>query len=219
MSEVVKVFDRAASVYEDWYRERIGAQVLTAELRGLEALLPGRGLGVEVGAGTGIFAERLSTGSRGVVCVDPSPGMLSKAAQRNLVSIIAVAEAIPFRSEVLDFAYFVTVIEFLADPLEALMSVGGALKTGASIVTLTISRSSPWGKLYEEKAEEGDPIFRQSRLYEMDEVRALHASAGYLYREALSTLTNPPSAEDVGTGLVPADSDNGVVLIKSVKKG
>jgi len=219
VSEVAKVFDRAAGVYEDWYRGRIGAQVLTAELQGLGALLPGRGLGVEVGAGTGIFAERLSTGWRGVVCVDPSPGMLSKAAQRNLVSIIAVAEAIPFRSEVLDFAYFVTVIEFLADPLEALMSVRGALKTGASIVTLTINRGSPWGKLYREKAEEGDPIFRQSKLYEMDEVRALHAMASYEYREALSTLTNPPSAEDVGTELVPVDPDNGVVLIKSMKKG
>lgn len=219
MSEVVKVFDRAASVYEDWYRERIGAQVLTAELRGLEALLPGRGLGVEVGAGTGVFAEGLSTGCRGVVCVDPSPGMLSKAAQRNLVSIIAVAEAIPFRSEVLDFAYFVTVIEFLTDPLEALISVRGALKTGAPLVTLTINRSSPWGKLYREKAEKGDPIFGQSRLYEMDEVRALHAKAGYEYREALSTLPNPPSSEDVGTELMPADPDNGVVLVKSVKKG
>jgi SAM-dependent methyltransferase len=219
VSEVVKVFDWAASVYEDWYRERIGAQVLTAELRGLEALLPGRGLGVEVGAGTGIFAERLSTECRGVICVDPSPGMLSKAAQRNLVSIIAVAEAIPFRSEVLDFAYFVTVIEFLTDPLEALMSVKGALKTGASLVTLTINRSSSWGKLYEEKAEEGDLIFQRSRLYEMNEVRALHVRAGYEYREALSTLPNPPSAEDVGTELLPPDPINGVVLIKSMKKG
>jgi SAM-dependent methyltransferase len=219
VSEVAKVFDRAASVYEDWYRERIGAQVLTAELRGLEALLPERGLGVEVGAGTGVFAERLSTGWRDVICVDPSPGMLSKAAQRNLVSIIAVAEAIPFRSEVLDFAYFVTVIEFLADPLEALMSVKGALKTGASLVTLTINRSSSWGKLYEEKAEEGDLIFQRSRLYEMNEVRALHVRAGYEYREALSTLPNPPSAEDVGTELLPPDPINGVVLIKSMKKG
>ena len=103
--------------------------------------------------------------ARGDTTVSMIPGMLSKAAQRNLVSIIAVAEAIPFRSEVLDFAYFVTVIEFLADPHEALISVKGALKTGAPLVTLTINRGSPWGKLYEEKAEEGDPIFGQSRLY------------------------------------------------------
>jgi SAM-dependent methyltransferase len=218
VSEVAKVFDRAASVYEEWYRERIGAQVLAAELRGLRVLLPEKGLGAEVGAGTGIFAERLSIGCRGVVCVDPSPGMLSKAAHKGLTTVMAVAEAIPFRSEVLDFAYFVTVFEFLADPLEALMSVRGTLKTGAPLVTLTINRGSPWGKLYREKAEEGDPIFRQSRLYEMDEVGALHAKAGYEYREALSTLTNPPSAEDIGTELVPANPDNGVVLIKSVKK-
>lgn len=217
MSETINVFDRASDAYEDWYRQPMGVQVLAAELKGLEALLPREGLGVDIGAGTGIFAERLSSEGRDFVCLDPSPGMLEKAAQRGLRSILGTGEYLPIRHGSLDFAYLVTVIEFLSCPLKALRSIKDAMKRDAPLVTLTVNRGSPWGKFYTELAGKGDPIFGHARLYEIEEVEALLKEAGLELWNALSTLTKPPGAEDVGSELIRPDPSAGVVLLKSKK--
>ena len=217
MSEVIEAFDGVAPFYEEWYEEPMGAQVLEAELRGLEELLPGSGLGVEVGAGTGVFARRLSTPTREIVCADPSPGMLARAAEKGLHAVLCVGEEMPFRTGGFDFAYLVAVLEFLSDPAEALGSLKETMKLGAPLVTLTINRSSPWGRFYTTLAENGDPVFSHARLYELDEVRGLLSGSGFVVAEALSTLSNPPSAKDVGVDLVAADPEAGVVLMRSLK--
>ncbi len=219
MREIVRVFDKASPTYDDWYDGGTGARVFAAELKGLETLLPAGGLGAEVGSGTGVFAEKLSSRGRDVVCIDPSPGMLSVAVERGLSSILGVGEALPVRGGALDFAYMVTALEFVGDPLGVLTSLGHALKEGAVLVTLTINRGSAWGMYYTEKAEKRDPIFSRATLYEMDEVKALHERADYVYVGALSALPDPPSAEDAGVGLLPPDPNAGVALIKSMKKG
>jgi SAM-dependent methyltransferase len=219
MREIVRVFDKASPTYDDWYGEGIGARVFTAEFKGLDTLLPAEGLGVEVGSGTGVFAEKLIASRRDVICVDPSPGMLMSAVERGLSAILGVGEALPVRSGTLDFAYMVTVIEFVGDPLGVLKSLRHALKEGAVLVTLTINRGSAWGAYYVEKAEKRDSIFSYATLYEMDEVKALHERADYVYVGAVSALRDPPWADDVGVGLLPPDPNAGVALIKSVKKG
>lgn len=218
MFKTIKVFDKSAQVYEDWYKEPMGIQVLEAELQGIQALIPPIGLGAEIGAGTGIFAEQLTTEGRRIICVEPSKEMLVQAAQRDLQAILGVGEALPLRRECLDFAYLVTVLEFLSDPLVALNSIREALKAGTALVTLTINRGSSWGRFYTELAEKGDPIFRCAHLYDVDEVKIILEAAGYEPREALSTLTNPPDSDEVGVELAPTNPDAGVTLIKSIKK-
>ena len=218
MSESIKAFDRAAASYEDWYRQPMGAYVLSSELRGLEALLPSSGLGAEMGAGTGIFAEHLASEGRPVVCIDPSPGMLEQAARKGLQSILATAEGCPLRPGCLDFAYMVTALEFLPDPIAALRSIGAALKEDAPLVTLTINRQSAWGRLYAKLAEGGDPIFSHARLYTAEEVHAYLRNAGYETLETLGTLTAAPGEVESETKLVPAGPDAGVILVKARKK-
>lgn len=218
ISEPIKAFDKAADTYEDWYRRPKGAEIFLSELRGLEALLPASGLGAEIGAGTGIFAEHLTSEERWVVCIDPSTGMLEHAARKGLPAILAAAEGCPLKQESLDFAYMVTVLEFLSDPVETLHLVGEALKTNAPLVTLTINRESPWGDLYAEKAEEGDLIFRHARLYTFKEVLTFLADAGYEPLETLGTLTTAPDEPEGEIRLVPAGPDAGVVLTKACRK-
>lgn len=218
MSEPIKAFEKAADAYEDWYRQPKGAEVFLSELRGLEELLPASGLGAEIGAGTGIFAEHITSEERLVVCIDPSPGMLRHAARKGLPAILAAAEGCPLKNGSLDFAYMVTVLEFLSDPEEALHIVGEPLKADAPLVTLTINRESPWGELYAELAEKGDIIFRHARLYTFKEVLTFLARAGYEPLEALGTLTSAPDEPEEEVRLVPAGPDAGVVLIKACRK-
>ena len=216
MSDPIKVFDKASATYEDWYRQPKGAQVLQSELRGLEVLLPQAGLGAEIGGGTGIFAEHLTSEERQVICLDLSPGMLERVVQKGLPAVLATAEDCPLKHGSLDFAYMVTVLEFLPDPVGALRSISATLKEDAPLVTLTINRESPWGELYADLAEKGDPIFSHARLYTFEEVRAILAGAGYVPLEAVGTLTaSPDEPEEEEIEFVPAGPGAGVILIKA----
>jgi len=58
--------------------------------------------------------------------------MLSKAADRGLDAVLAVAENLPLKRRCLDFAYMVTVIEFLQEPLRALVAASGAVPPDAA---------------------------------------------------------------------------------------
>lgn len=218
MSEVIKAFDEASENYDDWYGRPKGFQVLQSELRGLEALLPTSGLGAEVGAGTGIFARRLTSGERQVVCIDPSPGMLKHAVGRALPAILSTGEECPFKRGSLAFAYMVTALEFMPDPVGALRSVGSALEEEAPLVTLTINRVSPWGELYADMAKKGDPIFSHARLYSFEEVNDLLIIAGFEPRKAVGTLISPPDEIEDENGLVPVGPGVGVILIKARRK-
>jgi SAM-dependent methyltransferase len=218
LSEVIKAFDEASDTYEDWYRRPKGFQVLLSELRGLEALLPPSGLGAEVGAGTGIFAGRLTSEERRVVCIDPSPGMLKHTVGRGLPAILSTGEECPFKRGSLAFAYMVTALEFMPDPVGALRSVGSALKEEAPLVTLTINRVSPWGELYAEMAEKGDPIFSHARLFSFEEVHDLLMIAGFEPREAVGTLTAAPDETEEENRLVPVGPGVGVILIKARRR-
>jgi len=217
MRRIRKVFEEAAASYDDWYSRPIGVYAFRSELRGLEALLPSSGVGVDVGAGTGVFAEHLSTEERSLVCLDLSPNMLREAGRRRLPSILASAESLPLRRECLGFAYMVTVLEFLPNPLKALQSVGAVLKDDAPLVILMINRDSPWGDHYAKLAEKGHPIFSNARLYTLDEVSSLLEKAGYEIAETAGTLTAPPDGPEQECKLVPFRRGVGVILVKARK--
>jgi len=215
--EIIGSFERAAASYDDWYRKPGGVHALRSELKGLEALLPTSGLGVDVGAGTGIFAKHISTKERYVLNIDPSPEMLKEAEKRDLPAVLATAEASPLRSRTLDFAYMVTVIEFLPEPFKALRSIGEILKENAPLVILIINREGSWGRLYSELAEKGDPIFSHARLYNLGEVCSLLTGAGYVPQGFVGTLTASPDEVVGEVKLVPITPDAGVILIKARK--
>ena len=59
MSEVAKVFDKVASDYDDLVLQPKGRQVFDAESRAVDVMIPREGVGLEIGAGTGIFADEL----------------------------------------------------------------------------------------------------------------------------------------------------------------
>jgi ubiquinone/menaquinone biosynthesis C-methylase UbiE len=214
---VTGVFDKAAKSYDNWYLNSIGMYAFRSELMGLEALLPPSGLGVDIGAGTGIFAAHLSTAERDVVCIDPSPGMLMMAHKRGLPAILATAESLPMKIGSLDFAYAVTVIEFLADPVKALHSISVILKEDAFLVLLFINRKSRWGEQYSKQAEEEDPIFSHSKLYTEEEVSSLLEKAGFEPLKTMGTLTAPPDEPIEEYKLVSVKEDVGVILIKARK--
>jgi len=215
--KVVGVFERSADSYDGWYNKPMGVYALKSELNGLERLLPVSGIGVDIGAGTGIFAEQLSTLERTIVCLDPSPKMLGKALDRGLAVVLGTVENMPLRHGVMDFAYMVTVIEFLSNPQEALESVSHVLKEDASLVLVFINRESAWGELYSKHAEKEDSIFHFSRLYKLREVCQFLHDAGYYPESIVGALTSPPDKPSDEIDLRSDTSSAGIILIKARK--
>ncbi|MEZ0345828.1 MAG: class I SAM-dependent methyltransferase [Infirmifilum sp.] len=190
-SEIAHLFSRHAGEYDSWYETPSGRVVLEAEARLLDKVLP-LGIGLDLGAGTGVFAERLSR-TREIVCLDPSPGMLERARGRCLHMVLGVAEFPPFRQGSLDFIYMVTVLEFLQEPLQALSAAKQLLKPTAVLAILSVEKNSSWGRLYQELAAENkDPILAAGRFYSEGEVEGLLGRAGYHVYARGATLDYEP---------------------------
>ena len=213
MCEAVRAFDRAAQGYDDWYRHPQGAQVLKAEMDLLNQLLPSCGLGLEIGAGTGVFAHGLTNQDRVIVCLDPSLEMISRAAARGLPSVAGDGDSLPFRGVTMDFTYMVTVLEFLGDPVAVFKQVKATAKAGSPLAILFINPESAWGRFYVEIGSRGDPVFRHARLRSLGEAEELLREAGYKVEKALGTLTTGPIEPKVGAEVRASCEGCGVIAV------
>lgn len=212
----MKAFDQVAGFYDDWYSHPQGRQVFKAELRALESLVPDSGLGLEVGAGTGVFAESLTDEGRTIICLDPSRAMLANAKERKMPAIMGVGENIPITKRAVGFTYMVTTIEFLENPVAALKQVMETTKKDAPLTILFINADSAWGSLYRQIGVKGDPVFRYAKLRSLREVREILVDAGYVIQESVGTLTTGPAELDVGNELKEPGPETGVVVVRAL---
>lgn len=219
MSDIIEAFDLSAPKYDAWYETPKGRQVLETELKALDGLIPGTGVGVEIGAGTGIFAQSLSSDARTIVCIDPSISMLRRASERGLHAVLAPGERPPLRDRCLGFAYLVTVLEFVEEPSVVLEGAKDALRDGSPVVVLTINRESPWGELYERLRDEENPIFAVAKLYGFDEAKTFIEAAGLVMAEAFGTLTSGPDEPEAGDERILPGSLAGIFLFRAIKEG
>ena len=218
MRESAKAFDLVAGYYDDWYSHPQGRLVFEAELNALESLIPCSGMGLEVGAGTGAFAESLTAQDRTVICLDPSGAMLAKARERKLPAIMGVGEHMPITKASQDFCYMVTTLEFLEDPVAALKEIKETIGRAAPLTILFINADSPWGSLYRQIGADGDPVFRHARLYSHVDVQDMLAETGFRLSKSVGTLTTGPSEMEVGAGLEEPSPETGVILVKASRK-
>jgi SAM-dependent methyltransferase len=112
-------FDAIARIYDsvfplhivEHYMQRRACYVLRhAAAVGQSAL--------DVGAGTGLLAERLSDLGLGVVALDPFPEMLGQLQQRrpDIEAVVAHGDDMPFPDDVFDLTYSVAVMHHIAEP-------------------------------------------------------------------------------------------------------
>ncbi len=211
MSDAIRAFDRSAGGYDDWYREAKGRQVLEAERSLVNRMIPGEGIGLEIGAGTGIFAESLTKDDHIVICLDLSIGMLTKAKQRGLPCVLGSAEFLPIRMGILGFSYMITVLEFLPIPVRAFTE---AAKISSSLVVLFVNKDSSWGRLYSEMASHGDQIFRYANFYSLEDVIEISRASMLTFVESYGTLTTTPTDPGGGFEIVEPGPNTGVVAVK-----
>ncbi len=132
-------YDRVASYYDRWMRpfERAGLARLRAAAL---AEVPGGGLLVEVGAGTGANFRHYPEGAR-AACAEPSREMLLRARERGerppgAALVQAYAERLPFADATFDAGLATLVFCSVREPARALSELRRVVRAGGPVVLL-----------------------------------------------------------------------------------
>jgi len=165
-------FERHTVKYEEWFSKNVLAY--KSELQAVRYLLPKRGTGVEIGAGTGRFAAPL--GIR--VGIEPSKTMREMAQKRGIEVIDGVAEALPFEDCQFDFALMVTTICFVDDIEASFKEAFRVIKPAGFFINGFVDRKSSLGKFYQ-KHRSKNVFYKIARFYSVDEVIPYLKKAGF----------------------------------------
>jgi SAM-dependent methyltransferase len=183
MSEV-SPFEAHHSRYEAWFDKNAAAYI--SELLALRPFVPWEGRGIEIGVGSGRFAAPLGI----EVGIDPSPAMLAYAATRDIKTIEAAAENLPFTDGSFDYALVVTTICFVDSPVHMLAETNRVLKPDSRLIIGFIDRESDLGQDY--LVHQAESVFyRAATFYSAAEVGRLVRQAGFSIHAWGQTLTHP----------------------------
>ncbi|MGD2269416.1 MAG: class I SAM-dependent methyltransferase [Desulfobacterales bacterium] len=196
--------------YEAWFTRHQAAY--HSELLAIRALLPWKGLGLEIGVGTGHFAA-----PPGVkVGVDPSKTMLTDAIKRGVSGIQKVAETLPFREAVFDYGLVVTTICFVDDAGAMLNEAHRVLKPGVPFIIGFVDRTSRFGRHYLSHQAE-NVFYREAKFYSALEVEQLLNDTGFVNQTWGQTLSKPLSEIQEIEPLREGHGHGGFVVVRTTK--
>ena len=180
-----KAFEEIAEAYDSWYDDN---PLFQCELNALNEVVSASPFSLEVGIGSGRFSHAL--GIR--YGVDSAPGLLALAKNRGVVSIQAMAEALPFKKNSLEQIFFIFSLCFLEDPFKALHEAACVLKRGGLLIIGFVPKDSNWGSLYEQKKQEGHPLYKYASFFCLEDLLSNIKKAPFRILGGASTLFQSP---------------------------
>jgi len=181
-------FDTLVSEYEEWFVEN--QTLLQSELLALKLVIPVGRKGIEIGIGSGIFAEKLSIKDG----IDPSEMMLSIARRRGLDVVKGVAEDLPYPDTSFDFAVFITSLCFVDSPVKAIEEAHRILKQNGEIIIAIIDKESVFGKFLN-KEKKKSRFYKYASFYSVPETISLLEENGFKINAVFQTLEDPGRTE------------------------
>lgn len=135
----------------------------------LDRRLPDRGLVLDAGAGDGFSAERLTTGSRRVVPMEPAVGMIRR--ERDLPWVRGDAELLPFRDGSFAGAYATWAYFFSRewDPTPGIDELHRAVMPGGPLAIVDNLDGDDFSTMSEEHYT-SDPEFWERNGFELEEI-------------------------------------------------
>lgn len=184
----VSLFDNLAAEYDAWF-DKEGSLVFSVEVQALRKLLPLLPKPwLEIGVGSGRFAHALGIETG----IDPSANLLKIADSRGINVFQARGEQQLFDGESFGAAFLIVTLCFLDSPMDVLKEANRILIPTGKIVLGLVLRESPWGKLYQQKRNEGHRFYKYATFYSCDEVVRLLVKAGFVVEKIVSTLFQKP---------------------------
>jgi len=176
-----KPFDEHSEDYEKWFETNKYAYL--SEIKALDHFIPEHGKGIEIGIGSGLFAQPLGIKNG----IDPSPRMQKLARERGLSVYNGIAENVPLENNTFDYALFVTTICFVDDIEKSLKEVKRILKPTGRIIIGFVDKNSRIGKIYQAN-KEFSTFYKEANFYSSEEVKAYLQNKGFRNIEFVQTL-------------------------------
>ncbi|MBE9557116.1 MAG: class I SAM-dependent methyltransferase [Proteobacteria bacterium] len=202
-------FEAHSGRYDKWFLRH--EAVYRSELLAVRALLPWKGMGLEIGVGTGRFAAPLGV----PVGIDPAAAMLSRSRQRGIKAVQGVAEALPFADQTFDYVLMVIVLSFLDDAKAALVEIRRILAPGGVLVIGFLDHGCPTGRDYLTRRAH-ELFFREATFYTVAGVERLLAEAGFHDLCWVQTLSRPPEEITGIEPIRPGHGDGAFVVVRGV---
>lgn len=204
----IEPFNEHSKEYDDWYSKN--AFIYLSELNAIKSFIPQELNGLEVGVGTGRFAEPLNIR----VGIEPSENMAAIARNHGIQTIRGSAECIPFPDRSFDFALMVTAICFFDDVNVAFQEAFRVIKGGGFLVVAFIDRNSELGIMYE-KLKNNSLFYKDATFFFVQNVTDMLTQAGFSEFEYKQTIY---SVENIMHEVKDGYGEGGFVVIKACRK-
>lgn len=206
-----KPFDKFSDEYDNWFVEN--KYVFQSELEAIKKVIPKGKDGIEIGIGSGIFAEPLGIKEG----IEPSKAMREKAKRRNLTVVNAVAENLPYRDKSKDFVLMVTTICFVDDINKSFQEVNRILKEDGLFIIGFVDKYSPIGQVYLEHRNES-LFYKEATFYNTEKLFEILEITGFIIENTFQTVFGLIDEIDEVQEVLPGFGEGSFVVIKA-KKG
>jgi ubiquinone/menaquinone biosynthesis C-methylase UbiE len=190
----VKEWDKAARIYDQWFRTKVGSYIFRIELSTLKKAfkrIGKKGRFLDVGCGTGLFTVPVSGDTCEVVGIDTSVNMAARAKKRGVNVIVGDAHHLPFKSKVFDTVMFFTTLEFLREE-PALGEVHRIIRKRGVMVVGVHNLLNPWNVYRKIRARfKKKSFYKVIRYYSLWRLRNVLSSKGFYVRSVSSYIFLP----------------------------
>ncbi len=182
----IKVFEKKSVEYDEWFDNN--PIIYQSELLALGRYMPSKGRGLEIGVGTGRFAQPFGIKEG----IEPAKAMAKLAEKRGITVYNAVAENLPFGENTFDYATIVTTLCFLQDPFKALQEARRVLRSGGNLIIGFIDKNSKLGKSLSAKSDKSD-FYRYATFYAVEDILEWLNKLEFKSIQICQTLFEEPS--------------------------
>jgi ubiquinone/menaquinone biosynthesis C-methylase UbiE len=205
---VKSVFDIHTRRYDDWFVKN--EHVFISELIALRGEFPCGQKGLDIGIGTGRFAQMLNIDYG----VDISYSMVKIAKGRGCMIAVADAAALPFGAEEFDYGLLMVTLCFVQFPLRVIQEAHRVLTTGGKLIIGIIDKENYLGKQYLRK---NTIFYKSAHFYSTKEVVELIAKNHFHNIKIWQTLFNNPDTLHRIDRVTKGHNIGGFVVISGTK--
>jgi len=182
----IEPFEKHLNQYEDWFVQNSFAYL--SEIEAIRPHLPEEGMGLEIGVGSGLFAQPLGI----KYGIEPSQKMTAKANMRGVKVVKGVAEELSFTDNSCDYALMVTTICFLDDINKSFEEAWRIIKSKGKFIIGFIDKNSPIGKFYQ-RYKHQNVFYNLAEFYSVPEVTDYMKQANFInfrYTQTIFQMLN-----------------------------
>lgn len=203
-------FDKHYQEYDAWYERNKFAYL--SELEAVKKVLPKNKYGLEIGVGSGRFAEPLGI----TVGIDPSEKMIELAQGRGVDARLGAGEELLFKDSIFDYVAIIVTLCFVKDPEKVVTESARVLKPSGKIIIGIIDKESGLGKFYQKKES---IFYGHAQFFSIDEIVRMLKAAKFNNFAYYQTIFDYPDKLTAVEKPRKGYGKGGFVVIRGVKKG